>query len=254
MELRAPGLERRRASSAVITANPPGSSFASLTSMLTMRAWAWGLRRMAQWSIPGSSTSSCICARPVTSNGLSTRFIGLPTHFGSVTGRSSMDFRISTIAPSSLEIRFVRRLTAGNPMNELSPGPVPGPGLLVDGDMHGLQNLLIARAAADVPAQGLPDLLLAWVGIPLKQLENGHQEPRRTVAALKAVPLYEGLLQRMELPLRGQPLHRHQVGPVALHRQHETGANGAAVHQYRARAADPVLAAHVGPNQPQVLP
>ena len=42
----------------VITARTPGSASARLVSMETIRAWAWGLRSVFAWSIPGSWMSS----------------------------------------------------------------------------------------------------------------------------------------------------------------------------------------------------
>ncbi|CAB4850595.1 unannotated protein [freshwater metagenome] len=44
--------------SPVITACTPGSASAAEVSIETMRAWAYGLRRMALWSMPGRLTSS----------------------------------------------------------------------------------------------------------------------------------------------------------------------------------------------------
>ena len=46
------------ASLPVTTATTPGSAFARLVSMRLIRAWAYGLRRTAAWSIPDSWTSS----------------------------------------------------------------------------------------------------------------------------------------------------------------------------------------------------
>ena len=45
-------------SAPVITACTPGSAMAREVSIETILAWAWGLRRVLAWSIPGSWMSS----------------------------------------------------------------------------------------------------------------------------------------------------------------------------------------------------
>jgi hypothetical protein len=45
-------------SAPVMTATTPGMARAAETSTLLMLAWAYGLRRMAAWVIPGSLMSS----------------------------------------------------------------------------------------------------------------------------------------------------------------------------------------------------
>jgi hypothetical protein len=80
----------------VTTADTPGSFSAALTSIFAMRAWATGLRRIAQWSIPVTFTLSMNSVRPVTRPASSTRFTSCPTKRGELTGRSSGLFGMST--------------------------------------------------------------------------------------------------------------------------------------------------------------
>jgi hypothetical protein len=54
----------------------------------------------------------------------------------------------------------------------------------------------------------------------------------------------ERLLDRMELTVLREALDGGHRAPVGLHREHRAREHGLAVHQHRARAADPVLAAH----------
>jgi len=42
----------------VMTASTPGTAMAFAVSILVIFAWAWGLRTMSRYSIPGSWTSS----------------------------------------------------------------------------------------------------------------------------------------------------------------------------------------------------
>jgi hypothetical protein len=69
-----------------------------------MRAWANGLRRIAQWSMPGRLRLSMNSVRPVRSAGSSTRSTARPTKRGELVGRSSSRFGIS-IAISPLVSR-----------------------------------------------------------------------------------------------------------------------------------------------------
>ena len=60
-----------------------------------------------------------------------------------------------------------------------------------------LNNGRIPGAAADVPGDSLPYLLLRWIGFLLKECVGGHQDPWRAEAALKGVVFLKGPLQRM---------------------------------------------------------
>ena len=77
--------------------------------------------------------------------------------------------------------------------------------------------------------------------------------PGRAEAALQAVVLPEGLLQRMQHAVLHQALDRRDLGAVGLHREHQARAGRLAVDQHRARPADAVLAADVRAGEPQVL-
>ena len=66
-------------SAAVRTARTPGSARALLASMLTIRAWACGLRRSLACSRPFGLMSATYCTRPVTFSGPSGRGIESPT-------------------------------------------------------------------------------------------------------------------------------------------------------------------------------
>src|SRR5258708_37729722 len=59
---------------------------------------------------------------------------------------------------------------------------------------HGIKNVLVACAAADIARQRITDLFIAWAGIMLQQFIGGHQETRRTKATLQTLLLPESLL------------------------------------------------------------
>jgi hypothetical protein len=120
--------------------------------------------------------------------------------------------------------------------------------------MDGLDNILVARTAAQVTAQAYPDLQLAGVGVLSQQGFDGQQKARRTEATLKAVRFMEGLLDRMQLSrARRQTFHRSQLGTICLHREEQARAHGLTVPQDGARAAYAVLAAHVGTSQAKMI-
>jgi len=85
-----------------------------------------------------------------------------------------------------------------------------------------------------------------------QKLDQRHQHPRRAEAALEAVVVAECLLQRVQPLGRGrEALHRRDLVPVRLHREHQAGARRLPVDEDRARAADAVLAAEVRPREPE---
>src|SRR5262245_8280240 len=71
---------------------------------------------------------------------------------------------------------------------------LPQPGRRV---LHGLDDVHVPRAAAEVARDGLPDLVFAGARVPLQQRAARHHHARRAVAALQAVLLPEAFLDRM---------------------------------------------------------
>jgi hypothetical protein len=92
----AAGWLQRLASSPVTTATTPGRAAAMEASTRLIWAWEKGLRRIAQWSMPGRTTSSMNSVRPVSSAPSSVRLTRRPTQRGALVGRSSSRLGIST--------------------------------------------------------------------------------------------------------------------------------------------------------------
>jgi len=92
-------------SSPVSTPSTPGSFSAAATSIDWIRAWACGLRNIAQCTMPGRLMLSMNSARPVTGIGSSTRLTAFPMSRASLVGSSAMNLRFSTamiyLAPRS---------------------------------------------------------------------------------------------------------------------------------------------------------
>src|SRR3989304_3123183 len=111
----------------------------------------------------------------------------------------------------------------------------------------------IACAPAQVARDPQADFFFRWVGVCLEEMLSTHQHPRRAKTALQPVVFPEGFLERAELTVLGKALHRLDLRTLRLHREHEAGLDAHAVEQDRAGAARPVLAAHVGACQTQIL-
>src|SRR5258707_5473035 len=120
--------------------------------------------------------------------------------------------------------------------------------------LHGLDDVHVARAAAQVPADGLADLLLARILVAYEERARGHQHARRAEAALQTVLLGEALLHRMELAALLQALDRGDLRAVGLHREHGAGFDRLAVEVHRAGAAVARIAADMRGRHPEHFP
>ena len=120
-------------------ATTPGLASAAETSTRVIRACAIGLRRIAMCSRPGSAMLSVQLVRPVTSRASSLRRSGWPTTFcglgRGLGGRSSGTSRRGCV-------------------------------------LHGLDDVLVAGAAAEVAFEPVADLVLARVRVLLEQVDR----------------------------------------------------------------------------------
>src|SRR2546426_5152675 len=139
-------------SAPVKTARTPGIDFAAAVSIRLMLAWAYGLRRMARWAIPGSLMSSRKRPRPVMNRRSSRRLIGAP--------------RTSVVIGCLLSGRGADRRRGA--------GPHHG-GRLADRR----DDVLVAGTATDVALDGVPDLVVRGVGVMADELRRGHDHARR---------------------------------------------------------------------------
>src|SRR5947208_3134170 len=123
------------------------------------------------------------------------------------------------------------------------------------GQLHRVDDVLVARAAAQVPAQRVADLRIAGGCVVAQERDERHEDAGGAEAALQRVRLAESRLQRVELvrAARREALDGRQLSAVRLHREHQAGAHRLAVEQHGAGAAHAVLAADVGAGEPQVL-
>ena len=96
-------------------------------------------------------------------------------------------------------------------------------------------------------------LVVADIGLALQHAGRQHQKAGRAEAALQAVMLHEGALQRIELVAVRQAFDGADLLAVRLHREHQARAHRLAVDEHRAGAADAVLAADMRAGLPAIL-
>jgi hypothetical protein len=94
---------------------------------------------------------------------------------------------------------------------------------------HGLENLKIARATAEISGERFADLIAARMRISIEQGLCGYQYSRRTIPALCRSKVGKSILQRVELGVFTESFYRKNVPSMALERQHKAGKHRLAV-------------------------
>src|SRR5215470_5334683 len=128
---------------------------------------------------------------------------------------------------------------------KLSPGRLA----LAGSNLHGVDDLGVGGAAAEIAGEIVPDLLVVGIGMRVEQLRRHQHETGRAVAALERAGLDEGLLHGRELVGARQRLDRRHLGTVDEGREIEAAGDGGAVHQHRAAAAHALAAAFARAHQ-----
>ena len=121
------------------------------------------------------------------------------------------------------------------------------------GQGHGLDDLLVAGAAAEVAGEPLLDLGTVRMGDLRQQRPRRHELARDTEAALGGTGLEERFLERVEPVADGQPLHRRDRGAIGLDAEHQARVDALAVDDDGARAALPDEAALLRAGQTEVV-
>src|SRR5947208_2116084 len=198
-------------------ATTPSAALVFAVSTPAIRACAYGLRKRYTCTIPGTARSSMKRACPVRRRASSLRGTDVPI----VAVRSSV---------AAITDPLRRR-----------------------GGLDRLDDVVVARTAAEVALEPVADLRLARVRVLGQQADGGQHHPWRAVAALEPVLLVEGLLHRMQLAVRGESFDRRQLLPVRLDCEQRAGLHGLAVQEDRAGAAGGRVAPDVRPRQPELL-
>src|SRR3954447_4071833 len=116
-----------------------------------------------------------------------------------------------------------------------------------------LDDVLVARAAADAAGDRRADLLLRRVRVLVQQPARGHQHARGAEAALERVLLVEALLHGVELAVGLERLDRADLVALAHRREDRAGLDRLAVHEHDAGAAVGGVTAPVGAVELGVL-
>src|SRR5262249_8964339 len=118
---------------------------------------------------------------------------------------------------------------------------------------HGADDLVIARAAAEIARQPVTHLVLAWLGVLLQQRLGGDDEAGRADAALQRRVFKELLLKRMQPLRRRDPFNGRQLATLDFDGEHEARIYEAAVENYVAGAAVAVVATLLGACEVQFV-
>src|SRR5438045_2819510 len=181
-----------------------------------------------------------------------------PSAWRASTSAASGSYSTSTSSDASRARSRVSATTATPTAASAAPGPRPDPPRSWSSRssprrLHGLEDVPVAGAAADVALKRLPDLLLRGARVGSEQGSRAHQHSRCAVAALEGVMVAEGLLQRRQLPVLAQALDRLDRGAVGLDGQQHAALHELPVHDHRARAAVARVAADVAAGQVEVV-
>src|SRR5260370_27415307 len=132
------------------------------------------------------------------SRGSSTRFIARPTY-----GLASLDMG---------RLRLLRRRAHGR----------------VRRVVHGVDDVRVAGAAAEISAEAFVNLLAARLLLVGEQADRRHDHSRRAEAALQAVTLPESLLHGVQLTVGRETFDRLDAGAIGLNGEHRARLDGLA--------------------------
>src|SRR5207244_9692102 len=107
-------------------------------------------------------------------------------------------------------------------------------------ELHGLDDLRVGRAAAQVARKIVPDAVVVGLGVLLEQLARHQDEPRRAEAALQAAAFDERSLHRVE---PAAILDGRHFAAFGERREIQAAGHGAAVDEHRAAATEALPAA-----------
>src|ERR1051326_1539812 len=115
--------------------------------------------------------------------------------------------------------------------------------------LDGIDDVLIAGAAADIAFDAVADLVVSRIGIALDDLFGGHDHARSAEAALGGVLVPEGILHGIEAAVFGESFDGEDIAAVGLDGEHGATLDGLAVHVDSASAAQRGFAADVGTGE-----
>src|SRR4051794_22180990 len=163
---------------------------------------------------------------------------------------------IVATAQPSMTVRLIASTPAGSRQRRRSSNDALSCRALhpLGGEPHGVDDLLVARAAAEVAGERLADLRVARVRILRQQVVRRDDQPRRAEAALHAAGLDERALDLVQLAVGGRDaLDGDDLAALGLGGEDQARADELAVEVDRARAALALLAGVLRAGQAEVL-
>src|SRR5947209_856783 len=131
----------------------------------------------------------------------------------------------------------------------LTPDSETSDSRLLSRVFDGLDDVLVAGAAAEVSVEAVAYLFARRVCVAFEELRGGHDHAGRAVAALQAMSLPEPLLNRVQLAVLRESFDGRDARAVGLDGEHRAGLDGLAVNRDGASAAQRSLAADVRARQ-----
>ena len=119
--------------------------------------------------------------------------------------------------------------------------------------LDGIENLLIARAAADIAAKALLDFLAVGERIGAQCGCGRHHHAGNAVAALACPGLVKGLLQNAQFARLRKGFHGFDGCALRLGKRHQARLHQDAIHEHRAGAAFAGPAAFLVTREVQVV-
>ena len=96
---------------------------------------------------------------------------------------------------------------------------------------HSANNILVARAAADIALEQVTYFTLGGLGMLTTEVDRTHHHPRRAETALQPVTVFEGLLHGMQgSVVCSQTLDGVNLRALGLHQKNVARLHGVAVH------------------------
>ena len=169
------------------------------------------------------------------------RELGLARHLG-----DGVDAR--RVMPDGGERRWRRRNRAHDAF-----APAVGGGESLGGVRNGVEDIPVARAAAEIPAQVILDLRACRSRVLGQQRFGGENEPRCAKPALDRHTIDERLLDRVEPVRTRQTFDRLDLPAVGLVGERAARAHGRAVEEDGAGATDLRVARTLGAGQPEIV-
>ena len=116
-----------------------------------------------------------------------------------------------------------------------------------------LDDVVIARAPAQVAFQPVPDLLFRRICVVLQQVDRAHDHAGRAEPALQAVLFAKCGLHGMQRVAVGQALDSRDLRALGLYCEQGAALDRAAIHVNDAGAALAGVTAHVRAGQTEVV-